>query len=202
MSDASSLLKKVEFWASTQKGKRAFENAISKAAKNGGKLPSGEKIFKPANFENASRVMERLIRKHLPKQIKDTGKGLYHITVGGKEDYTVGSPVAYVVFSEDSVRRESLGTPHTESGRTGEGVDNIVQLFNNGVRASGQVYGWWDSHKPTTSRNARGDSEYAWVTSTKERPALHFMQEAVAEFNATYAEKYGVQAILSEQYKE
>lgn len=202
MSGADSLLKKVEFWASTEKGKKAFKDAISKAAKNGGKLPSGEKIFKPANFENASIVMERLIRKHLPKQIQSTGKGLYHIVVGGKEDCDVGSPVAYVVFSEESVRRESLGTPRTENGRTGEGVDNIVQLFNNGVRASGQVYGWWDNHKPATKKNVRGDSEYAWVTSTKERPALHFMQEAVAEFNATYAEKYGVKAVLSEQYKE
>lgn len=202
MSTASSILKKVEFWATTTKGKKAFDRAIADAAKNGGKLPSGETVVKPQNFENASRTMERLIRKHLPKQIKETGSGLYHITVRGKEDYSVGNPAAYVIFSEESVRRESLLTDRTESGRTGAGIDHIVQLFNNGVRASNKVYGWWEGAKPKGENNKRGESEYAWVASTNERPALHFMQDAVNEFNATYAEKYGVKAVLSEQYRE
>lgn len=61
----------------------------------------------------------------------------------------------------NSFRRSPEGT-----ARTGDGVDNIVALFNNGVNASARVYGYWDGH---------GEGKYA---SAQTRPSLEFIQEA------------------------
>lgn len=88
-------------------------------------------------------------------------------------------------------------------------LQNIVALFNNGY-SSGKprnfAYGLWYGHKPTTLdtayRTGGYDSDDVWTRSTLDRPAMHFMQRAVEDFNAKYEKKYGIRAVLSEEYTD
>lgn len=107
------------------------------------------------------------------------------------------------VYFEDNLRRESLDDGI--NGYTGEGIDNIVALFNNGYHASDYVYGWWDGHQATASTLFRSGSDikanYAWVRSQKDREGLHFIQQAVDDFNGNYGAEYHVTATAGDVYQ-
>lgn len=111
-----------------------------------------------------------------------------------------GETVVVVRFGGD-LHRDSL-----ENDLGYEGIDNIVALFNNGYKAGGTVYGWWNGHSPTTAetgyRSGSGENTYAWVPSKAERPALKFIQQAVADFNGNYGADYGAVAIAGEDYSK
>lgn len=64
-------------------------------------------------------------------------------------------------------------------------VDNIVALFNNGYDAGNYVY-------------PEGESKY--TRSRKSRPGLHFMQQAVSNFNSSYGASHNAVATLSGKY--
>lgn len=106
----------------------------------------------------------------------------------------------WLYFGGD-MHRESL--EDGEGGHTGEGINNIVALFNNGAHASDYVYGWWNKHSPkgeALTRSAPGDS-YAWVRSKKDREALRFIQQAVSDFNGNYGSDYNVTAVAGADYQ-
>lgn len=90
-----------------------------------------------------------------------------------------GTSVIYINFggdlSRDSLYKEKYG-----------GVDNIIAIFNNGYHAKNYVYGYWHD-QPTHSR--------------KNRDGLHFIQQAISDFNDVYGNRYNVTAIAGEQYK-
>jgi len=132
----------------------------------------------------ASALMD-MIKKRLPDSIAQVGNTLKS-TPPKKVD---GGYEVQIKFDKSALRRDSLGN---DLGY--DGIDNIVALFNNGYHARNYVYGWWNSHKSAT-----GDT-YAWVQSKKEREPLRFMQDAVAEFNATYGAKYGIVVELGSDY--
>mgnify|MGYP006873053883 CR=1 FL=1 len=60
----------------------------------------------------------------------------------------------------------------------GEGIDDIVALFDTGYIASRHVYGYWESHD-------------VWAYSKISRVGLHFIEYAVTEFNSIYG-RYNV----------
>ena len=66
-----------------------------------------------------------------------------------------------------------------------DGVDNIVRLLNNGYHAKCYVYGYWES---------KGIYTY----SLKDREPLHFMQDAINEYNNRYGLANGCFATLNE----
>jgi hypothetical protein len=72
-----------------------------------------------------------------------------------------------------ATRRESLLVEGGEAYnlRTGDGIDDIVSLFNNGYSASARVWGLWHGEH-TGSR--------MW------RPPLHFIEKTIAQFNAAF----------------
>lgn len=127
--------------------------------------------------------------------IKDKdGNYRYEITFRGKTD-----------DKNSSLARQSLDDGEFHEDK--EYLHNIVALFNNGYtngRPKSHVYGWWYGHKPTTLdiayRTGGYDSDDSWMISTLDRPALQFMQRAVEDFNAKYETKYGIKAVLSEEY--
>ena len=102
------------------------------------------------------------------------------------------------VYFEDDLHRDSLDN---ELGY--DGIKNIVALFNNGYHAKNYVYGWWDGHRATGDGVLRSgyDNDFAWVRSKKEREPLRFIQQAVADFNASYGAEYGVTAIAGTAYE-
>lgn len=95
---------------------------------------------------------------------------------------------------------------HTGSVRTGEtGIENIIALFNNGAKAQDYTYGWWNGHKATgdaSFRSASPEGDFAWVRSKKDRAPLHFIQQAIDDFNGNYGSELNMTAVAAEVYKK
>ena len=169
-------------------------------------MSSGEYIIGPKAASRLADCLVQLIRTKLPEQIRDIGSA---ITCGRPYKSNGGYRVA-IHFDKNAIQRDSLENDDPYfleyNGFTGEGIENIVALFNNGARANDYVYGYWNGHKPSgegLSRSLTGEEDYAWVRSVKEREPLYFMQEAADEFNAMFKDKYGgVQVILGSDYTD
>ena len=143
---------------------------------------------------SAKTVLEHFDEISKGELIKDAdGSYRYELTFEGKTD-GYNSKLARASLYDEKYNEET------------QYLHNIVALFNNGYnpgKPNDYVYGWWEGHEPTTAevRYRSGiDSKDAWVKSTKDRPAIHFMQRAVDDFNAKYEKKYGIRAVLSEEY--
>lgn len=102
-----------------------------------------------------------------------------------------GEYILPLSFAGD-MSRESLenSAPQYDkyNGHTGEGIENIVALFNNGYEAHGDVYGYWRSHDTETY-------------NLQARVGLHFIQQAIQDFNAQYGAKYNVTVEASDIYQ-
>jgi hypothetical protein len=131
----------------------------------------------------------RMVQSRLPHSISEVGDALFYSELTPKAG---GGGEIAIYFDPEALRRDSLQSEKYD------GIDNIVAMFNNGYRADGYVYGPWRGHSPTEGIT----EDYAWVWSKKEREALHFMQDAIEEFNSKYKDKYGATAVLGDNYKK
>lgn len=108
-----------------------------------------------------------------------------------------GSYEMYIYF-EDDLHRESLNP------ESYDGVRNIVALLNNGYHASDYAYGFWDNHAYTGEwnvlRQGYGDN-FAYIRSMKDRQGLHFIQQAVQDFNGNYGSEFNVTAVAGDDYE-
>jgi len=107
-----------------------------------------------------------------------------------------GSFTIYITFDDD-LHRDSLYSDGYE------GVRNIVAVLNNGYHAKNYVYGDWDNHAPTGESKFDGRSidTSAFIRSRKDREGLHFIQQAVQDFNGNYGADFNVTAIVGEDYR-
>lgn len=99
--------------------------------------------------------------------------------MGGRDgdDYII-----YVHFTDDLSRPSLVGKDGTP---TGEGIENIVALFDTGYQARWTVHGIWEDH----------DTDI--IESLQSREPLGFMQAAIDDFNNNYGSDYGVWATLN-----
>lgn len=67
---------------------------------------------------------------------------------------------------------------------TGEGIDNIISLFDTGYKTRHIVYGLWEGHTATE------------IPSLSYRRPEHFIEDAVRDFNLSY-NRFGVEAVYS-----
>lgn len=198
--DMNAILAQAKAWAETQKGKRTMKGIIEEAVETGKPLASGEKVYGRREMREMANALCEMIRRRLPDSIADVGNKL---TTSQPVKHKDGTYEVVLHFASDALHRDSLRTD--DGGRTGDGIDNIVALFNNGVDASGYTYGWWDGHSPTGKiawMHSSADDDYAWVRSAKHREALLFMQDAQEEFNRIYGDKYGVTVQLGSDYTD
>ena len=196
MISTDAIMTKVNQWAASPTGRRVMKDTIKAHQKSGEPLASGQTLAGEKEMREAAAALIEIIKGLLPQSIASVGDSL---SSTAPKERASGEFECFIQFGSGALRRESL---YNEHGYTGEGIDNIVALFNNGYRASKYVYGWWDEHSPTAdalSRSLPGDS-FAWVKSRKEREALHFMQEAVKKFNSIYEAKYSITATLGGAY--
>ena len=106
---------------------------------------------------------------------------------GGTYYWSVGITIGGT--SKRFLYRDSFRERPNSSVRTGDGIDNIVALFNNGVGADGAVHGYWDNH---------GDDMY-W--SRMIRPSLGFIQEAARNVVEMYKRRgYFISIDISGEY--
>jgi len=201
----SSIMSKVGAYSRSVSGKLRMKECIDKYAADGkGKTAGGGKVMTETDMLEAGAKLIQVLQEtaracDLPQSIMQHFNSL-ECSKPIKMPY--GSTLMYVYF-EDNLRRESLDDGI--NGYTGEGIDNIVALFNNGYHASDYVYGWWDGHQATASTLFRSGSDikanYAWVRSQKDREGLHFIQQAVDDFNGNYGAEYHVTATAGDVYQ-
>ena len=201
----SSIMSKVGAYSRSVSGKLRMKECIDKYAADGkGKTAGGGKVMTETDMLEAGAKLIQVLQEtaracDLPQSIMQHFNSLECSKPSKMPD---GSTLMYVYF-EDNLRRESLDDGI--NGYTGEGIDNIVALFNNGYHASDYVYGWWDGHQATASTLFRSGSDikanYAWVRSQKDREGLHFIQQAVDDFNGNYGAEYHVTATAGDVYQ-
>lgn len=195
MINESQILSKIQGYANTTSGERKMKQRIKQAADGSIPLAKNRQIVDEAKMQKMANDLVRMIQKRIPKSIRSTGSTL-----------TASAPVkrgdeSYVItlsFDQESLHRDSL-----ENDLGYDGIRNIVAMFNNGVHAEHYVYGYWKGCKQKSKsvlRSGSGDNDFAWIRSKKDREALHFMQDAEAEFNQKYGDKYNVMVSLGADY--
>lgn len=200
MMDLASLQRKLDAWERSPEGQKRIKDTTDRYRKEGKKFTNaGSPIDSRAGLIEAADKMISCLRAaavdaELPESVRAHFDSL---------DYTnpvevgEGRYMVSVYFSDD-LHRDSL-----ENDLGYEGIDNIIALFNNGAHAENFVYGWWNNHSPSgeaISRLTPGD-DFAWVRSKKDREGLHFIQQAVSDFNGNYGSIYNVTATAGSDYK-
>lgn len=171
------ILKEIEKFLKTSDGKKI----VSKYAEDvidGKEDPGNTGIMTKDNMKSYAGEMISILREeaeHLPKSVYDHFSSLYFEEperVSHNKDKDYYDYVTTIKFGDDLSRMSLEITYGKRKGeRTGEGIDNIVDLFNDGYNASKSVYGKWNGHGNDI------------IQSTDKRKGLHFMEKAVERFN-------------------
>lgn len=179
--NVGSIMSKLEIYAGSSSGKNKMDKCIGdyiKAGKN--KTAAGDELISANQMVEAADKLIELIHKlaySLPKSVYtllDTLENTEPSLFGSEDD----SWYVDIRFQDGSMlRRESLRKRKGSKERTGDGIDNIVSLFDTGYEASRSVYGYWDSAEKR-------------VKSRRSRAGIHFMRDAVNEFNTIYGKQY------------
>lgn len=205
-----SIMSKVSAYAQSSAGKEKMNKRIQQYVSSGVKqTAAGDKILtEDKMWEAVSKflyVMRVTAAEYgLPESVMEHINGLE--SAGQIRKTPDGYEIA--LYFEGDLHRDSLedGSDYyggKYGGYTGEGINNIIALFNNGAHAKNYAYGWWNGHKATGDGVLRSGvgTDFAWVRSKKEREPLHFIQQAVQDFNANYGADYGVTAIAGTAYE-
>lgn len=208
--DMGAVMAKVRQFEKSEEGQRRVKAVLEKYRKEDRSVTAaGSKLMTDKQMRRCACKLAELVKQtarmpdyDLPASVLEDIDSLQPSSV--ILDTGDGGRVIRMSFKND-LHRESLRKE--EGGRTGEGIDNIIALFNNGAPNDGHevmtVYGWWDGHAPAGKKYiAHGDQGTAWVHNKTSRPDLRFLQRAVAEFNLKYGAEYGVEAVLDSEYTQ
>lgn len=194
----SSIMKKVKDYSESEEGRKRMKQYIEDCRRDGrAQTATGDIIITEDIMIRAAEALIRVLQetataKGLPDSIIKHFHSLYYNqpVLYGKENnqYKVD-----IQFGDDLSRMSLKITSGSRKGEhTGEGIDNIVSLFNTGYDAEKQVYGEWEGHiDPYTRENT--------IASLTHRDGLHFMEEAINSFNREYGELYHVFAYISSE---
>lgn len=186
--NGDSITRKVKAFAKSEQGKKMMDEKITEYIKKDKKQThGGTRLITKSEMQRYADDLVNLIRQ----------RALSYASVSGDPDGIPPSVIAHFsslrhikptrvddrTFKVTFRFEDDLSRPSLDPGMY-DGIKNIVALFDTGYYARESVYGWWDSH-----------SQYTW--SRTDREGLHFMQEAVDEFNQTYSQKNGPNVTLS-----
>lgn len=200
----SSIMSKVGAYSRSVSGKLRMKECIDKYASDGkNKTAGGGKVRTEEDMMLAADKMISILRSTARSYDLPASVMSHFDSLDCSRPYRMpdGGMVVYVYF-EDDLSRESL--ENGENGYTGEGINNIIALFNNGYHAKDYVYGWWNGHQPhgeALSRSLDGREDFAWVRSKKDRDGLYFIQQAVRDFNGNYGHEFDVTATAGDDYQ-
>lgn len=193
----SKIEKKVSAFSKTPTGKKMMSDKIKEYQKtgqksaNGGEVLTRQRISELAGELITTLKMTAASYDLAPSVIAHFGSLDYYV-----QENDDGSCDCFIYFTDD-LSRESLETDYNQ----GDGIHNIIALFNNGYVASAPKYGWWNGHSPkgeAISRGLTGDESFAFVKGTQARPSLHFMQQAIQDFANKYKGTYPLSVMLNE----
>lgn len=193
MINIDSILKKTKKYAGSSAGKnkiqqlreKAFDRNESFGVSNGSGIVSKEgfvqaskqylellKNYKDARFSPALYdIIAQTVANATVSQPTKVGKGLYKVSIN---------------FNPELLRRESIVGYYT-----GDYIENILALFNNGmdIKNGQPPIGWWDSHGIR-------------IRAVSHRDSLLFMQNTTREFMNINKKLFDIKSIdIGEIYK-
>lgn len=196
-----SIMSKVRVYNRSVEGKLRMKEYINQCRADGRQQTyGGSTVITNEVMMSAAGKLIQLIQEAarscgLPESVMNH---LYNLDISEPIQRQDGSSVMYIYFSGD-LRRESLEATDDSADywasrgfgkHTGEGINNIVALFNNGYSKDSikTVFGLWAS---------TGEI----VHNKTERDGLYFIQRAVDEFNTSWAHLYDATAIAGSEYQ-
>lgn len=188
----ASIMSKVRAYAKTNECKKRSQEYIAQCRQAGrSTTESGETIITEEIMCRAAETMIATLRQiaqehQLPASVQEHFNSLEYSqprVVGNQgEAYQVD-----IWFSDDLSRMSLLIPTGKRAGqRTGDGIQNIVSLFDTGYSASHSVFGTWDWHE-----------DAGVIRSRSQLDGKHFMSQAVDSFNRAWSEIYGVRAMIA-----
>ena len=195
----ASIMSKVGAYSRTANGKLKMKECIQNYKNSGKKkTEAGDKLITETDMYTAAAKMISVLQStarsySLPASVLQHFDSLQASSIYEMPD---GSAIIYIYFGGD-LHRNSLYPDGYD------GVNNIVALLNNGYHASNYVYGDWEGRSPTGESKFGGRSidSIAYIRSRKDREGLHYIQQAIDDFNSNYGSDYNVTAEASGDYK-
>lgn len=191
----SSIRNQLKAWEKSPAGRAAIGNVIDQYRKEGrSRTEGGSEIITEEVMIRLANEFIGLLALKAGAYAGTGGDGSIPTSVTASiSNMVAGAPVLLEdgsfmidISFVDDLSRPSLRKK--DGNRTGDGIDNIIALFNNGANASKAVFGIWDGHTTTP------------IKSKPVRPGLGFMQEAKEEFENKYKARYGITVALSSEY--
>ena len=188
----ASIMSKVRAYTKTGEYKQRSQEYLAQCRKDGrSTTDSGEIIITEDIMRRAAETMiatlKQIAQEHqLPASVQEHFNSLEYSPprVVGKQ----GEAYQVDIWFSDDLSRMSLLIPAGKySGqRTGDGIQNIVSLFDTGYSASKSVFGTWDGH-----------DDVGVIKSRSQRDGKYFMSQAIESFNRAWSEIYGVHAMIA-----
>lgn len=186
------ILTKVRGYAKSDEGKQRMSEYLRDCRTQGrAQTAAGDTVVTIDAMCRAAETMIRMLREiarshRLPESVLAHFDSLTYTQPipAGKQ----GDQYRIDLYFEDDLSRPSLMivSGRRAGQRTGDGIRNIVSLFDTGYSASANVWGTWDGHE-----------DAGVIKSLAERDGAHFMQDAVESFNREWGQVYGAYAIIS-----
>lgn len=195
----SSIMSKVSKYATSKDGKKRINDVLKKYREDGKtKTEGGSEILTKARMAELATELISILKTtaasyDLATSVMKHFDSLDYIF----QDLGDDKFECYIYFNDD-LSRDSLETDYNQ----GEGINNIIALFNNGYVASAPKYGWWNGHAPSGESVYRSGvgSTNAYIQGTQARPSLRFMQSAIEDFYSKYAKRYTMTVVLDDDY--
>lgn len=197
MINIDSIVQKTKKYANSTAGKEKVqqlrEQAFDKNQKFGKQL-NQDGIISKNNYSNNAKKYLNVLRSYAINN-PEVSDGLSEIiqqavnnaTISKPEKLSKGLYKVNIEFDHNLLRRESLVGYYT-----GEYIENILALFNNGmdIKNGEPPIGYWDSHGIR-------------VRATSHREALHFMQNTINEFMKLNKKRFDIKsANIGDIYKQ
>lgn len=194
-----SISSKLNAWTKSPHGQAKMQAKLDEYVKDGvKKTAAGDDVINERRIHEAAAKLISVLRSTaesygLPASVMRHFDGLSCSKIYTMPD---GEMCVYIYFGGD-LHRDSL-----YSDGYG-GVRNIVAVLNNGYHASNYVYGDWDGHSPTGESvfDGRSIDSSAYIRSRKDREGLHFIQQAIQDFNGNYGSDYNATAVAGDEYQ-
>lgn len=188
----ASVMSKVNAWAKSDEGKLRCQEHIDKCRKEGKQKTDGGGIIITEELmckaaETMISILKQTAQAHqLPTSVLDHFNSLEYSQP--KVVGTTGNKYQIDIWFADNLSRMSLlVVKGSRAGqRTGQGIKNIVSLFDTGYSASSSVFGVWDGHE-----------DDGIIKNLAHRDGKRFMSEAIESFNRVWGKVYDVYAVVS-----
>lgn len=182
---------KVDKYTKSQQGKDTIQQYINQCRADGRSVTAAgdtiitEPIMIRAAETLISMIKETAAQHRLPESVLEHFESLYYnepmLFDKESNQYKID-----ITFGDDLSRMSLMITSgKNKSQRTGNGIDNIISLFDTGYDAEHRAYGAWEGH---------GKERIASLTH---RDGLNFMKEALDAFNREWGSLYSVFAYIS-----